>query len=54
MAPLSDTSIRNLSGTWEMDKTRSTDLDAVFKLVGQPITGMLSSQPRKASKGWAG
>ncbi|KAE8164136.1 hypothetical protein BDV40DRAFT_298850 [Aspergillus tamarii] len=31
---LSDTSIRNLSGTWVMNKTLSTDLDAVFKLQG--------------------
>ncbi|KAJ0421519.1 hypothetical protein BJY00DRAFT_312124 [Aspergillus carlsbadensis] len=34
MAPPNDLSIRNLNGTWVLDKTRSTDLDALFKLQG--------------------
>ncbi|KAL4820746.1 hypothetical protein BDW67DRAFT_180307 [Aspergillus spinulosporus] len=34
MPSLGDTSIRNLSGLWVMDKTRSTNLDAVFSLQG--------------------
>ncbi|KAE8415981.1 hypothetical protein BDV36DRAFT_297493 [Aspergillus pseudocaelatus] len=33
-APLSDTSIRNLSGTWVMDKSLSTHLGTVFQLQG--------------------
>ncbi|KAL3486941.1 hypothetical protein BJX62DRAFT_241520 [Aspergillus germanicus] len=34
MAPPNNVSIRNLGGTWVMDKARSTNLDAVFKLQG--------------------
>ncbi|KAL2817925.1 hypothetical protein BDW59DRAFT_175342 [Aspergillus cavernicola] len=34
MAPSSDAGVLNISGNWIMDKTRSTDLDSVFKLQG--------------------
>ncbi|KNG85186.1 hypothetical protein ANOM_007140 [Aspergillus nomiae NRRL 13137] len=34
MAPPNGSTITNLSGTWVMDKTLSTNLDAVFKLQG--------------------
>ncbi|KAL3444399.1 hypothetical protein BJX65DRAFT_320002 [Aspergillus insuetus] len=34
MAAPNDISISNLNGTWVMDKTRSTNLDAIFQLQG--------------------